>query len=261
MVTAPEIVVVPRHSPRERPGGDMDAVTVAIYSRISHDPEGRQAGVERQEQDCRKMAADRGCRYNRLDVEPSTSGQLDQPLVLERSPCQPGSRVGQKHVHPTGGHVLHQLLEDGAALLGSGGGADIVLSIHGLQDHHSELPTGGRSRGYWRSSTRQRRPAMTTTPSTRLRKCCDDHLRPPRLRAVVSSAARVHGKGTCQRCGALRGGSGSTLPPVRWIAPAMEQVSAGQVLINSVQVLAEPSVVAAIHPYEQSDRHEHRHRK
>ncbi len=27
-----------------------------IYSRISHDPEGRQAGVERQEQDCRQMA-------------------------------------------------------------------------------------------------------------------------------------------------------------------------------------------------------------
>ncbi len=32
----------------------------AIYSRISHDPEGRQAGVERQEQDCRRMAAQRG---------------------------------------------------------------------------------------------------------------------------------------------------------------------------------------------------------
>jgi len=38
----------------------MNPVTAAIYSRISHDPEGRQAGVERQEQDCRRMAADRG---------------------------------------------------------------------------------------------------------------------------------------------------------------------------------------------------------
>ena len=41
-------------------GGLMSAVPAVIYSRISHDPEGRQAGVERQEQDCRQMAAERG---------------------------------------------------------------------------------------------------------------------------------------------------------------------------------------------------------
>jgi site-specific DNA recombinase len=63
----------------------MDAVTAAIYSRISHDPEGRQAGVERQEQDCREMAAGRGWVvlepvYRENDTTASTRSKKSRPV-------------------------------------------------------------------------------------------------------------------------------------------------------------------------------------
>lgn len=57
----------------------------AIYSRISHDPEGRQAGVERQEQDCRRMAAERGWTvlepvYRENDTSASTKSRQPRPV-------------------------------------------------------------------------------------------------------------------------------------------------------------------------------------
>lgn len=57
----------------------------AIYTRISHDPEGRQAGVERQEQDCRRMAAERGWTvlepvYRENDTSASTSSRKRRPV-------------------------------------------------------------------------------------------------------------------------------------------------------------------------------------
>jgi site-specific DNA recombinase len=63
----------------------MSAVTAVIYSRISHDPEGRQAGVERQEQDCRQMAAERGWLvlepvYRENDVSASTRSKKRRPV-------------------------------------------------------------------------------------------------------------------------------------------------------------------------------------
>ncbi len=56
-----------------------------IYSRISHDPEGRQAGVERQEQDCRHLAAERGWQvlepvYRENDVSASTRSKKRRPV-------------------------------------------------------------------------------------------------------------------------------------------------------------------------------------
>jgi len=56
-----------------------------IYSRISHDPEGRQAGVERQEQDCRQLAAVRGWLvlepvYRESDVSASTRSKKRWPV-------------------------------------------------------------------------------------------------------------------------------------------------------------------------------------
>ncbi len=56
-----------------------------IYSRISHDPEGRQAGVERQEQDCRQMATERGWVvlepvYRENDVSASTRSKKRRPV-------------------------------------------------------------------------------------------------------------------------------------------------------------------------------------
>jgi site-specific DNA recombinase len=63
----------------------MKAVTAAIYTRISHDPEGLQAGVDRQEQDCRQMAADRGWLvlepvYRENDVSASTRSKKRRPV-------------------------------------------------------------------------------------------------------------------------------------------------------------------------------------
>lgn len=57
----------------------------AVYSRISHDPEGRQAGVERQEQDCRQLAAERGWLvlepvYRENDVSASTRSRKRRPV-------------------------------------------------------------------------------------------------------------------------------------------------------------------------------------
>lgn len=57
----------------------------AIYSRISHDPEGRQAGVERREQDCRRMAAERGWTvlepiYRENDTSASTRSRKRRPV-------------------------------------------------------------------------------------------------------------------------------------------------------------------------------------
>jgi site-specific DNA recombinase len=57
----------------------------AIYSRISHDPEGRQAGVEWQEQDCRQMAAERGWTvlepvYRENDTSASTRSRKRRPV-------------------------------------------------------------------------------------------------------------------------------------------------------------------------------------
>jgi site-specific DNA recombinase len=62
----------------------MDTFAV-IYSRISHDPEGRQAGVERQEQDCRRLAAERGWVvlepvYRENDVSASTRSKKRRPV-------------------------------------------------------------------------------------------------------------------------------------------------------------------------------------
>ena len=60
--------------------------TVAgIYSRISHDPEGRQAGVDRQEQDCRRMAEERGWLvlepvYRENDTSASTKSRQRRPV-------------------------------------------------------------------------------------------------------------------------------------------------------------------------------------
>jgi site-specific DNA recombinase len=63
----------------------MDTVTAVIYSRISHDPEGRQAGVERQEQDCRRMAEERGWLllepvYRENDTSASTRSKKRRPV-------------------------------------------------------------------------------------------------------------------------------------------------------------------------------------
>jgi site-specific DNA recombinase len=57
----------------------------AIYSRISHDPEGRQAGVQRQEEDCRRMAAERGWMvlepvYRENDTSASTKSRSPRPV-------------------------------------------------------------------------------------------------------------------------------------------------------------------------------------
>jgi DNA invertase Pin-like site-specific DNA recombinase len=81
----------------------MDPTTAAIYSRISHDPEGRQAGVERQEVDCRRMAADRGWVvlepvYRENDTSASTRSKKARP-------------------------VFEQLLQDVAA-----GGVDVLVA-------------------------------------------------------------------------------------------------------------------------------------
>ncbi len=81
----------------------MDVVTAAIYCRISHDPEGSQAGVERQEQDCRRMAADRGWVvlepvYRENDTSASTPSKKRRP-------------------------VFEQLLQDVAA-----GGVDVLVA-------------------------------------------------------------------------------------------------------------------------------------
>lgn len=59
--------------------------TAVIYSRISHDPEGRQAGVERQEQDCRRMAEERGWLvlepvYRENDTSASTRSKKRRPV-------------------------------------------------------------------------------------------------------------------------------------------------------------------------------------
>lgn len=56
-----------------------------VYSRISHDPEGRQAGVQRQEQDCRRMAAERGWVvlepvYRENDTSASTRSRQRRPV-------------------------------------------------------------------------------------------------------------------------------------------------------------------------------------
>lgn len=63
----------------------MGTVTAVIYSRISHDPEGRQAGVERQEQDCRRMAQERGWLvlepvYRENDTSASTRSKKRRPV-------------------------------------------------------------------------------------------------------------------------------------------------------------------------------------
>jgi site-specific DNA recombinase len=56
----------------------------AIYSRISHDPEDRQAGVERQEQDCRGLAEQRGWTvlsvYRENDTSASTASKKARPI-------------------------------------------------------------------------------------------------------------------------------------------------------------------------------------
>lgn len=63
----------------------MGTVTAVIYSRISHDPEGHQAGVTRQEQDCRRMASDRGWLvlepvYRENDTSASTRSKKRRPV-------------------------------------------------------------------------------------------------------------------------------------------------------------------------------------
>ena len=48
---------------------------VAVYTRISNDPEGTRAGVERQREDCMKLVADRGWRQAGIyeDDDPGAS--------------------------------------------------------------------------------------------------------------------------------------------------------------------------------------------
>lgn len=91
----------------------MGAVSAAISIRISHGPKGRQAGVERQELDCRRMAADRGWVvlepvYRENDTSASTRSKKRRPVfeqlmqdvsaggvdVPERSPPRRPGRCG-----------------------------------------------------------------------------------------------------------------------------------------------------------------------
>ena len=63
----------------------MGTLTAVIYSRISHDPEDRQAGVQRQEQDCRRMAEERGWLvvepvYRENDTSASTATKKRRPV-------------------------------------------------------------------------------------------------------------------------------------------------------------------------------------
>ena len=55
-----------------------------IYSRISHDPDDRQAGVERQEQDCRALAEERDLTvlsvYRENDTSASTRSKKSRPV-------------------------------------------------------------------------------------------------------------------------------------------------------------------------------------
>ncbi len=74
------------HEPHDATTAQARHMTLAvIYSRISHDPEGRQAGVERQEQDCRHLAAERGWLvlepvYRENDVSASTRSKKRRPV-------------------------------------------------------------------------------------------------------------------------------------------------------------------------------------
>jgi site-specific DNA recombinase len=59
--------------------------TAAVYSRISHDPDERQAGVMRQEQDCRAMASAQGWMvidpvYRENDTSASTRSRKRRPV-------------------------------------------------------------------------------------------------------------------------------------------------------------------------------------
>ena len=55
----------------------------AIYCRISRDPEGLRAGVDRREEDCRKLARRLGCRvvavYADNDISASKFGKKSRP--------------------------------------------------------------------------------------------------------------------------------------------------------------------------------------
>src|SRR5689334_22471402 len=63
----------------------MAVLRAVIYSRISHDPQDRQLGVERQEEDCLRLVSSRGwelalppCREN--DTSASTRSATKRPV-------------------------------------------------------------------------------------------------------------------------------------------------------------------------------------
>jgi hypothetical protein len=139
----------------------MDRITVAIYSRISHDPEGRQADVERRELDCRRMAEDRGWVvlepvYRENDASASTRSKKRRP-------------------------VFEQLMEDVA---GGGGGrpprpfdlpadpashgvraADRDALPHRAGDPHGRIGSGATGHCRWPSHRPSPRPPRPTPRS------------------------------------------------------------------------------------------------
>ena len=76
----------------------MPSLTAAIYCRISNDPEGRELGVERQEEDARLLAARLGLDVVKVftdnDVSASTKSRKRR-----RSTCSP---MRARYRHPTG---------------------------------------------------------------------------------------------------------------------------------------------------------------
>ena len=80
----------------------MRAVTAAIYSRTSHDPKGRQAGVARQESDCHRMAEDRDWLvlepvYRKNDASASTRSEKRRQVfeqLMQDVAGRPGPRSG-----------------------------------------------------------------------------------------------------------------------------------------------------------------------
>jgi site-specific DNA recombinase len=71
------------HLPNDRDSGTRPPLRAVIYARISADREGRELGVQRQEEDCRLLAAERGWNvvdiYVDNDISASTRSKRPRP--------------------------------------------------------------------------------------------------------------------------------------------------------------------------------------
>lgn len=130
--------------------------TAVIYSRISHDPEGRQAGVERQEQDCRRMAEERGWLvlepvYRENDTSASTRSKKRRPVFDKMLDDLADGSVGVLLAYSTSRLTRRPMEYESLIELTSRTGLE---STRWCRGRCSCTPrTVGPSPGCWRSST------------------------------------------------------------------------------------------------------------